>query len=480
MNRKTIKTKRSIIPLAMLSLILLCPGIAPAAGPGTISYQGTLVDSQNTPPPNSGYPMHFALYDAMAGGELLWEETTSTVAVTNGAFAVALGNITPFPDGLFQDNASLWLEIQVDLNRDGFDAEETYSPRVPFNAAPYAFQSDNADSLGGKPAGGYLTTHGGVLDGPVTILTTTTKALVAESETVAVLGQAASAEGVGVQGFSLLGTASHIGIFPFAKSGGEFVGPNGLVAVTTGEALSGAGVIGATHNESGVGVFGYSTGSNAKGVHGIAATTTGTAVAVHGEAQAPNSVGGLFTNNALGGFALRAEATGLAGVAIRAQGTGVIQSTADSYVWAPATSGFSLLDVTEMVVQRWFYGRVRLWALSGVNVKQYQFPVTMPSVLYGQNVTIEEVTLFYSTSDPATYITGIDVHVLTGARSYVTLMSDTTDHTSLIPTHYSILPAQPVNLSSAYGPITVQVHIYFADASSVVSLGAVRIRLGHS
>ncbi|MCX6999405.1 MAG: hypothetical protein NT106_03775, partial [Candidatus Sumerlaeota bacterium] len=54
------------------------------------------------------------------------------------------GSLQPFPSNLFSDNAHLWLEIQIDMDNNGFEAGEIYSPRMPLSATPYAFQSDRA------------------------------------------------------------------------------------------------------------------------------------------------------------------------------------------------------------------------------------------------------------------------------------------------------------------------------------------------
>ena len=94
--------------------------------------------------------MRFTLFDDASAGTQKWQETHSggdAVQVTNGCYSVELGSLTSFPANLFQDNANLWLEVEIDLDGDGFETSEKYSPRVPFSAAPYAFQSDNADTL---------------------------------------------------------------------------------------------------------------------------------------------------------------------------------------------------------------------------------------------------------------------------------------------------------------------------------------------
>ena len=122
-----------------------------AAGPGTITYQGTVTEPGGTTPPYGPYAMRFALWDVESGGTIAtnrkWQETHSSgnaVPLNNGCYSVELGSLTSFPANFFQENANLWLEVEVDLDGDGFEPSEVYSPRVPFTAAPYAFQSDRA------------------------------------------------------------------------------------------------------------------------------------------------------------------------------------------------------------------------------------------------------------------------------------------------------------------------------------------------
>ena len=134
------------ITLVLLAFFLFGFSIY-AAGPGTITYQGTVSDSVGAIPPDTNYAMRFTLFNALSAGTQKWQELHTggnAVPVTKGCFSAELGSISSFPATLFQDNANLWLEVEVDLNANGFEGTEKYSPRVPFTAAPYAFQSDRA------------------------------------------------------------------------------------------------------------------------------------------------------------------------------------------------------------------------------------------------------------------------------------------------------------------------------------------------
>jgi len=81
-----------------LSVIVLFAAamVSDAAIPRKVDYQGRLLD-KNTKPVDGLKTMMFSLYDAAAGGHLLYSETQS-VTVTKGIFNVTIGSVTPIPD----------------------------------------------------------------------------------------------------------------------------------------------------------------------------------------------------------------------------------------------------------------------------------------------------------------------------------------------------------------------------------------------
>lgn len=122
-----------------------------AAGPGTITYQGTAVLPSGKAPADGNYDMKLSLWDLESGGSdavnKKWEETCSSasaIAISSGAFSVLLGKNTYFPSDFFKDNPNLWLQVQVDLNKNGFEAGEVFTPRTSFTAAPYAYHSETS------------------------------------------------------------------------------------------------------------------------------------------------------------------------------------------------------------------------------------------------------------------------------------------------------------------------------------------------
>lgn len=92
------------------ALWLLLPGLTLADVPGKLAYQGRLMRADGTPEVNV-VSMKFSIFDATTAGTEKWNET-QTVALTDGYYAVLLGDVTPLPATLF-DGSDRWLEVAV-------------------------------------------------------------------------------------------------------------------------------------------------------------------------------------------------------------------------------------------------------------------------------------------------------------------------------------------------------------------------------
>ncbi len=108
-----------------------------AGVPMMINYQGYLADKDGEPV-NSSVSMTFTLYNAEAGGSLLWTESHGNVSVTSGIFNVVLGGVNSLNESLI--NGTLYLGVSV-----GSDSEMT--PRRKLASTAYAIRAAVADSL---------------------------------------------------------------------------------------------------------------------------------------------------------------------------------------------------------------------------------------------------------------------------------------------------------------------------------------------
>ncbi len=131
---KRLNILQSLLVLFVFSFIIrgLVPSAAEGAVPQLINFQGVLKDGSGNPVADGNYSVTFTVYDAAAGGNAFWAETTS-VTTTNGLFTVLLGSTNPVPDSVFHDTTR-FLGVKV-----GADPEMT--PRQQFSSVGYGYVS---------------------------------------------------------------------------------------------------------------------------------------------------------------------------------------------------------------------------------------------------------------------------------------------------------------------------------------------------
>ncbi|MGP8329178.1 MAG: hypothetical protein ACT6FF_02510 [Methanosarcinaceae archaeon] len=96
--------------------------------PKLIFYQGNLTNN-NGNPINGNQPMKFSIWSAQTGGNELWKETHSAVAVNQGLFSAMLGSQNPITSNVFSAKTR-YLEIVI--------GGETLSPRQQIASVAYA------------------------------------------------------------------------------------------------------------------------------------------------------------------------------------------------------------------------------------------------------------------------------------------------------------------------------------------------------
>jgi hypothetical protein len=106
-------------------------------------------------------------------------------------------------------------------------------------------------------------------------------------------------------------------------------------------------------------------------------------------------------------------------------------------------------------------------------------PVEIPAVLLGQNVTVEQLTVYYQMDDPSAYIAQVSLVKGTGANQSTNLLLDNTDLTSTSATSHSYTPAN-ATLDSSSGWLMVHFVLYFDGIADPIDIGGVRLRLGHN
>jgi hypothetical protein len=198
--------------------------------------------------------------------------------------------------------------------------------------------------------------------------------------------------------------------------------------------------------------------------------------AVHGRSDASNHAG-VSGENTGGGIGVYGYSD--TGVAIRATGTGIIQSTAKSYLWI---SGSGLVKDLSTDTTRWdmVYGAARIWRGTTAGGKYVYLPVTIPGVLYGQNVTVTKITVYYFCADGTKgYITQTKLvkHISADNTTVLTIIEDDTNRTSNTATSYSLNLTTNNVLSVDQGILGLRFYLSFADDTNWVQIGGVRLEL---
>ena len=140
-------------------------GSAPSAHaaqtvPYKVNYQGRLTNSVGAPLATGSYNMKFRLFSVGTGGTAVWSETrdisTQQVAVTNGQFAVQLGDVSALSPSLFTSQP-LYLEVELPTPATATCStaacaswtEGAMTPRQTLASAAYAMNADTVDGIDG-------------------------------------------------------------------------------------------------------------------------------------------------------------------------------------------------------------------------------------------------------------------------------------------------------------------------------------------
>ncbi len=135
LNRKEQGMYRKIFLLMIVSTFLFVAGnSAFAQAPGSMAYQGRLVNTTGDPI-TAASTVIFSIYVDASGGTALWAETLSVQPNDQGIFTVELGATHALTGTVF-DGVKRWLGIKV-----GADAEMI--PRQFLTSAPYAISATN-------------------------------------------------------------------------------------------------------------------------------------------------------------------------------------------------------------------------------------------------------------------------------------------------------------------------------------------------
>lgn len=153
-------------------------------------------------------------------------------------------------------------------------------------------------------------------------------------------------------------------------------------------------------------------------------------------------------------------------------------SAADSYLWVPGS--LAVMSDTNTTLAPEYYGRVKVQK-SDVGQANLHIPIALFTSLYGHDVVVEDVRVYYYTTNASTYISSTHVYKLKSASSHERIGYTNVNQNSTAADDYSV----PIDATSNYtltstsGPLSIDMYIHFDDTSHSVYIGGVRVRLGH-
>jgi hypothetical protein len=397
-----------------------------AVAPGAIPIQGRLTNASGSPL-NGVYTMTFRLYEVAFGGTAVCGDTR-LVTVANGLFS-------DYMDGCYNDitGQRLWLGVKV-----GSDAEMT--PRHLVMPVPYAIS---------LVPGAVISTSG-------------YPALHVEST---------SPSGRALRAYASATSGTNYGVVGASSS------PDGYGGYFYDDA-NGTGVYG----RGGPGVLGEGYGP--LGAYGVLGRAGALGAGVKGEGNM-FSYGGWFTTTVQP--ALRAESDG---TALQLAGSGRIESTAQSYLWISGNGVRPYLQSDSTTIDMDTVGGAKITRGATAGNKNVMLPMTVPGTLYGQNVRISAVDIYWVGDTTFEGITAVLLRRQTGvcesASCYASIINDHpvgyTCEDGVNPTgctrHYE--PTSNNTLSSSSGILYLTLELTFSSDTAWIKIGGVRLTLEHN
>ncbi len=209
-------------------------------------------------------------------------------------------------------------------------------------------------------------------------------------------------------------------------------------------------------------------------------TSTGSGIAIWAQAHGTGTT--LVSVNDGSGPLFKGFGHGGGEDEIRINNDGSIESKADSYIFVPGNmlrQYISDNSVYPVALESWYNGDMEVIPKS-TGTKIVDLPVPIPGVLYGQNVKIKSIRIYYRCSNSDSYIDGTRVYVRTGWNQANKIIDSTTNHTGTASgSYYTLTPSSNNVLNAGYGIVNIRLYLHFASTSHHIWIGGARIQLGH-
>lgn len=172
------------------------------------------------------------------------------------------------------------------------------------------------------------------------------------------------------------------------------------------------------------------------------------------------------------------------GPAIEAVGTGIIRSSAPSYVWMSGNNAIKFQAGDSTIIDANGMGGATITRGATAGNKYIVFPVTITGPLYGQDVTISALELYWIGDTDFTSIINIRIRRQTAPNAYAEILFDDTDRIcedSVQPNGCTVHLNLTTNnvLTEESGILYIVVGLAFSGSTDWLQIGGLRLTLEH-
>jgi hypothetical protein len=156
---------------------------------------------------------------------------------------------------------------------------------------------------------------------------------------------------------------------------------------------------------------------------------------------------------------------------------GMVTNTAASWVFIPGVNFGSAVNYDEIRMVPTVRGEIQLYS-DIIGERSMTMPISLPSVLYGKPVRLDELWVDYRCEDGTkNYISGTGLTMRYGGSMMAGLLNDSIQHKSNDYTNY--MCTELGTLSSNVWAVMLRLNFQFATKTNYVQLNGVRFKLTH-